>query len=65
MVYVMLPDLQIVLFFVCPIVKRFEKVFMRRLAMNYVIIYCTTIISNALDKVANCIEFRVVEGWLI
>ncbi len=59
----MLPDLQVVLFFVRPIVESFEKVFMRRLAVGYVIIYCTTIIPNALDKVANRMELRIVEGW--
>ena len=65
MAYVMLPDLQVILFFDCPIVENFEKVFMRCLTLGYVIIYCTTVILNALDKVANYIEFRVVEGWLI
>ncbi len=38
---------------------------MHRLTMGCVIIYCTTIIPNALDKVANYMEFRVVEGWSI
>ncbi len=61
----MLPDLRVELFFVCPIVESFEKIFMRHLAVGYVIIYRTTIIPNALDKVANCMEFRVVEGWSI
>ena len=63
MVYVMLPHLQVVLFFVCFIVETFERIFMRRLAMGCVIINCTTIILNAMDKVANIIKFRVVEGW--
>ena len=65
MTYVILPDLQIILFFVFFIIENFEKVFIYHLAMSYVIIYHITIILNILDKVANCIEFRIVEGWLI
>ncbi len=65
MAYIMLPDLQVVLFFVFPIVESFEKIFMQRLAVGCVIIYRTTIILNTLDKVANYMEFRVVEGWSI
>ncbi len=64
MVYIMLPDLQVVLFFVCPIIKSFKNVFMRCLVISYVIIYRTTIIPNIQDKVANYIESKVVEGWL-
>ncbi len=64
MTYVMLPDLRVVFFFVRLIIESFDKIFIRRLAVGCIIIYCTTIIPNALDKVANCIEFRVVEGWL-
>ena len=64
MAYIMLPDLQVVLFFVCPIVQSFEKLFMRRLAVGYIIIYHTIIIPNILNKVANCMKLRVVEGWL-
>ena len=56
------PDLRVILYFICPIVKNFENVFMRHLTVSYVIIYHTTIILNALNKVANCIEFTVVEG---
>ena len=64
MAYVMLPNLQVVLFFVCPVVESFKKVFMRRLAMGSIVVYRTTIIPNTLDKVANCMEFRVVKDWL-
>ncbi len=62
MTYFILLDLQVVLFFVCLIVESFEKVFMRCLAVGCVIIYRTIIIPNVLDKVANCMEFRVVKG---
>ncbi len=33
--------------------------------MGCVIIYRTTIIPNALDKVANYMKFKVVGGWSI
>ena len=62
MTYIMLPDLQVVLFFVCPIIESLEKIFMCCLAVGCVIIYRTAIIPNALDKLANCIEFKVVES---
>lgn len=65
MAYIMLPNLQIVFFFVFLIVERFKKVFMRCLAMANIVIYYTTIISNTLNNIANCIELRVVKGWLI
>ena len=58
----MLSDLQIVLFFVCLIVKSFKKIFMYYFAISYIIIYCITIILNILDMITNCIEFRVVEN---
>ena len=64
MAYVMLPNLRVILFLVCPVVKSFKKVFMHYLTMDSIIVYRTTIISDTPDKVANCIEFRVVKGWL-
>ncbi len=62
MAYIMLPDLQVVLFFISPIVESFEKVFIHRFAMGYVLIYHTTIIPNTPDKMTNCVEFRIVES---
>ena len=59
----MLLDMQVVFYFVCPIIENFEEVFMRRLAIGCVIIYHITIIPNTLDKVVNCMEFKVVAGW--
>ena len=38
---------------------------MRRLAMGSIVVYRTTIIPNTLDKVANCMELKVVKDWLI
>ncbi len=64
MAYVMVSDLQVVLFFVCFIIKNFENIFIRHLVVGYIIIYRTTIIPNTLDKEANYMEFRIVEDWL-
>lgn len=61
----MLPDLWVAFLFVYPIIKNFGKVFMHHLAMGYIIIYSTPIIRYILDEVANCIEPRIVERWLI
>ena len=64
MPYIMLPNLQLVHFFVCSVVKSFKKVFMRRLTMGSIIVYYTTKIPNTLNKVADCLELGVVKGWL-
>ena len=65
MVYIILPNLQVVYFFVCLIVESFKKVLIRRLAMSSIVVYRTTIILNTLDKVANYIKLRVVKSWSI
>ena len=62
MACIMLPDLQVILFFVCFIIESFEKVFMCYFTMSYDIIYRITIILNTLDKMANYIEFMIVKG---
>lgn len=59
----MLSDLQVILLFVYYIVKTFKKVFMHCLTVSCIIIYCTSIILNKLDKIANYMEFRVVKDW--
>ena len=64
MVYVILLNLQVILFFIYLIVKRFKKVFMRRLIMSSIVDYRTIIISNILNKFANYKKLRVVKGWL-
>ncbi len=64
MVYVILPNLQIVHFFVCPIIESFKKILICRLAMSSIVVYCTIIIPNILNKMADCIELRIVKSWL-
>ena len=63
MTHVMLPDLRVVLFLVSSFVKRFKKVFISCLAMSCIVVYNTTIIPNALDKVGNRMELGVVKCW--
>ena len=62
MLHIILPNLQLVFFFICPIIKNFKKVFMRRLVMGNIVVYCTTIIPNILNKMANYMKLRVVES---
>ena len=64
MAYVILSNLQVVLFFVYLIIEGFKKVFMYHFAMGNIIVYRTTIISNIFNKVANYIEPRIVKRWL-
>ena len=63
MSHVMLPNVRFVLFFVCPIVESFKKILMRRLVIRSIVVYRTTIIPNALNKVADCMELGVVKEW--
>ena len=65
MTYIMLSNLQIVFFFVFPIVERFKKVFMHRFVIGSIVVYRTIIIPNTLKKVVNYIKLRVVKSWLI
>ena len=62
--YVILSNLQVVFLFICPIIECFKKIFMHRLVIGSIVVYYTIIISNTLNKVVNCIELRVVKGWL-
>ena len=57
--------MQVILLFVCPIVKNFKKILMRCLAMGSIVVYHTTIIPNTLDKVANCMELKIFKDWLV
>ena len=63
MAYVMLSNLQVVLLFICLIVETFKKIFIHRLAMGSIVVYCTIIIPNLLEKVSHYIELIVVKGW--
>ena len=62
MAYVMLSNLQVVLFFVHLIVERFKKVFIYHLIIGNIVVYRTIIISNILNKVANGMKFGIVKS---
>lgn len=61
MPYVILLDLQNVFFLINFVIKSFLKIFIRCLAMSYILIYYITIISKTLNKIANCMKLEVVE----
>lgn len=63
MTYVILLNLQVILLFVYPVIECFKKRFMHHLAMSSIVVYYTTIISNILNKVVNCMKFRIVKDW--
>lgn len=73
MIYVILPTLYIILFFISSVIKRFKNVFINYLAINYIIVYNIIIITDKLDKVSNSMELRVVKysstdlrvNWLV
>ena len=62
MTYIILSNLRVILLFVCPIIECFKKIFMRRFAIGSIVVYHITIILNTLNKMANCMELRVVKG---
>lgn len=59
----MLPNLQVILFFISFVIKNFKKVFICRFAMCYIIIYYIIIILNLLDKIANYIKLGIIKSW--
>lgn len=61
----MFSNLQLILFFVYLVVEGFKNVFICRLDMGNIVVYCIIIISNRSNNVANCMELGKVEGWLI
>lgn len=65
MPHVILPNLLLVLFFVCFVVENFKKILIYHLAMGTIIVYRTPIIPNILNKVANCMGLKIVKGWSI
>lgn len=62
MTYVILLNLQVILFFIYLIIKYFKKIFIYLFAMGTIIVYYTTIILNRSNKGANYIEFKIIKG---
>lgn len=61
--HIMLLNLKHILFLFGFIIESFKKIFIRRFSINNIIIYRNTIILNTLNKVAYCIELKVVKIW--
>lgn len=57
----MMLNLQFILFFVYFDIQNLKKLLMHHFFISGIIIYCTTIILNKPNKIANCIEFKVVK----
>lgn len=62
MLHIILPNLQLVFFFVYTNIKSFKKVFIYCITISSIIVYHTTIIINILNKVADYIKFKIVNG---
>lgn len=60
----MLSNLQFVLFFIYSIIKYFKKLFIYCFAINSIVVYYITIISNILNKIAIFIKLEIVKDWL-
>ena len=64
MTHIMLPNLQVIHFFVCLVIERFKKILLCRLAIASIIVYFTIIIPNILNKIVDYIKLKVVKSWL-
>lgn len=62
--YIILQNLQLVFFLIYLSIKGFEKLFMRHFTICYIIIYCTTIVLNAFDKISYSMKFCIIENRL-
>lgn len=63
--HIILPNLQLIFFVICSVVKSFKKVLICRLIMGSIVVYRTNIISNILNKLAYNIERKIIKNWLI
>ena len=55
MIYIILPDLCIIFFFINLVIKSFKKIFMSCFIINCIIVYNIIKIPDILKKVDNCI----------
>lgn len=65
MAYVILLNLQLIYFFVCPVIENFKKILIRYFAIGSIVVYHTTIILKRLNKVANYMKLKLVKVWSI
>ena len=61
MAHVILPNLQLVFCFICLVIENFKKVVICHFVMGSIVVYRITIILNTLNKVAHCMELKVVK----
>lgn len=64
MIYIVLWNLQLVLFLISPLIKGLKKVFMSCFTMCHIIVYRPSVVSNAFDKMCHTMEFWIIESWL-
>lgn len=62
MMQIIIPNLQLVFFFVYSMIENFKKVFIYYLTIGNIMIYHTTTISNILNKITDYVKFRVVKS---
>lgn len=58
----MLPNLQLIIFFIDFILKIFKIVLIYHFIINNLIVYYIAIISNTLNKIVNNIKLKVVKS---
>lgn len=61
--HIMLKNLRLILFFIFFVIKSFKKILMRHFAIGSIVVYCTTIIPNTLNKVVDYIKLRIGKCW--
>lgn len=61
MLHAILPNLQVVLFFIYFVLENLKKILIHHFAIGRIIVYYTTIIPNILNQVVDNIELRIVK----
>ena len=54
--------MRVILFFVCPIIENFEKVFIHCFIISCIIIYHIRILLSTRDKMVYYIKFKIVKS---
>lgn len=64
MIYIILLNLHVIVFFINLIIKRFKIIFISYLAISYILVYSIIIILKILNKINNSIKLELVKYWL-
>lgn len=59
-IYIIMQNLQLILFFIYLFIERFKKVFIHCFTICFIIIDCTTISFNIFDKIGYIMELWIV-----